>query len=308
MDRFRDIANLWNWLPAFRAVAETGNVRRAAERLHVSPSALSRTVRLLEDEIGKPLFDRVGRTLRLNDAGEQLLAAVRDSMRRVDDAKQQIDTRLLAGPVTMRAPGTVIHAFLVALVHRLGSEHPELVPALVPDDGSDPYEALLIGDIDLAFSSRPLAHDELTTVRLGACTGGVYCGPGHPLHGRDEVSVEDIASHPFVAPPAEDGVPLEGWPAEVPRRIGVYVSSLAAGLEICRAGTLLAVLPDVIARREPHAGVLYRLPFDELQPVSFFVCHRPAVTEGGRVEVALTAVREVFAEELENTGCAADEP
>ena len=51
MERLRSIANLWNWLPAFRAVAETGNLRLAAERLHVSPSALSRTVRLLEDEI-----------------------------------------------------------------------------------------------------------------------------------------------------------------------------------------------------------------------------------------------------------------
>ena len=142
MDRLRNIANLWNWLPAFRAVAETGNVRRAAERLHVSPSALSRTVRLLEDEIGKPLFDRVGRTLRLNDAGEQLLAAVRDSMRRIDDAKLQIDTRVLAGPVTMRAPGTVTLAFLVPVVHTLGAEHAELVPVVVPDDGSDGWKQL----------------------------------------------------------------------------------------------------------------------------------------------------------------------
>ena len=55
--RLNDVASVWNWLPTFRAVAETEHVARAAEILHVSPPAVSRTIKLLEDHLGTKLFD-----------------------------------------------------------------------------------------------------------------------------------------------------------------------------------------------------------------------------------------------------------
>jgi DNA-binding transcriptional LysR family regulator len=58
MDRFRRVAQLWNWLPAFRGVAEHENPQRAASVLGVSASALSRTVKLLEDALGAEVFVR----------------------------------------------------------------------------------------------------------------------------------------------------------------------------------------------------------------------------------------------------------
>lgn len=85
MDRAARLAELWSWLPAFRTVAETQHLPTAAAVLHVSPSALSRSVGLLEAALGQPLFRRVGRRLQLDRAGELLLAATRDAMRRLDD-------------------------------------------------------------------------------------------------------------------------------------------------------------------------------------------------------------------------------
>ncbi len=58
MERLRRVASFWNWLPAFRAVAETEHLPTAAEALFVSPSALSRAIRLLEKDVGQPLFRR----------------------------------------------------------------------------------------------------------------------------------------------------------------------------------------------------------------------------------------------------------
>ena len=81
MERVRRLARFWNWLPAFRVTAETAHLPTASEALHISPSALSRTIRLLEEDVGQPLFDRVGRNIALNAAGQRLLAAVRDAMR-----------------------------------------------------------------------------------------------------------------------------------------------------------------------------------------------------------------------------------
>ena len=59
---------------------------RAARAEHVTPSSLSRSLGLLEEHLGRKLLDRVGRNVKLNAEGETLLAAVRDAMRRIDDA------------------------------------------------------------------------------------------------------------------------------------------------------------------------------------------------------------------------------
>ncbi len=74
----------WSYLPACLAVAEMQHVRKAAQQLHISPSALSRTITLLEHRLGYPLFDRSGRRIQLNAAGEALLAAVRRGIELVD--------------------------------------------------------------------------------------------------------------------------------------------------------------------------------------------------------------------------------
>src|SRR2546423_13968187 len=85
MKRFRRVADLWNWLPGFRAVAEHESVNEAAAALHVSASALSRTVKLLESALGADLFVRRGPGLELTQLGTELLAITRDVMRQVDD-------------------------------------------------------------------------------------------------------------------------------------------------------------------------------------------------------------------------------
>src|SRR5579871_848755 len=88
---------LWNWLPAFRAVAEREHVQGAARDLHVTASSLSRAIRLVEDSVGKELFARVGRNLRLTEDGHELLAAVRDAMRRIDDGIARVTASEFTG-------------------------------------------------------------------------------------------------------------------------------------------------------------------------------------------------------------------
>jgi DNA-binding transcriptional LysR family regulator len=79
------ISSFWNYLPAFIAVAEAGHLRNAARRMRVSPSALSRTIALLEHRIGYHLFERTNRRLRLTSAGERLLLALREGLLLLDD-------------------------------------------------------------------------------------------------------------------------------------------------------------------------------------------------------------------------------
>ena len=79
MDHLRRLFRVWNWLPAFRAVAETEHLPTASTVLNVTPSALSRSIKHLEEELGQQLFLRVGRRLELSPAGHELLRALRES-------------------------------------------------------------------------------------------------------------------------------------------------------------------------------------------------------------------------------------
>ena len=77
-----------NTLPAFRAVAERQNLRAAAEVLHLTHSAVSQQIRVLEDQLGFALFERRGRRVVLNAAGEALLRSVRSALAQLDDGVQ----------------------------------------------------------------------------------------------------------------------------------------------------------------------------------------------------------------------------
>lgn len=74
-----------NTLPAFRAVAELQNLRAAAERLHLTHSAVSQQIKGLEERLGFPLFERSGRGIVLNTAGAALLCAVQGAMAQLDE-------------------------------------------------------------------------------------------------------------------------------------------------------------------------------------------------------------------------------
>ena len=90
-------------LEYFVAVTEEAGFTRAAARLHVAQPGVSAQIRQLERELGQPLFDRSGRTVRLTEAGEAVLPYARAALAAVDGARRAVDelTGLLRGHVTI---------------------------------------------------------------------------------------------------------------------------------------------------------------------------------------------------------------
>lgn len=287
-----DILSYWNWLPSFRSVAETEHLPTAAERTHVTAAALSRTVRLLEEELGRPLFGRHGRGLQLNAEGEILLRAVRRAMRIVHDAHLELLGRRFEGDYRLAAGG-VGRVYAMQAVLACRADHPGVRPWLLTPEPSTMIDSLLSGSLDMVVCSSVLRAPGVQTELLTHASSAVYCGPKHPLFGREDVSVEEVCRHGFCAPPADPlGGSTDGWPPEIARDVRMVVDRMDAGLAVCSATALLAVLPDDLVRQ--GAGSLHRIELGPLIPsVPVVVLYREPAGADDLTARLLGALREV---------------
>ena len=115
-------------LPAFRAVARLQNLRAAAEELHLTNSAVSQQIKLLEEQAGILLFDRRGRRVVLNPAGKALQRAVEAALERLDDGL--LAAAAAAGGEAQRIRVTLVPSFaqrwLLPRMNRWREQHPDI--------------------------------------------------------------------------------------------------------------------------------------------------------------------------------------
>lgn len=280
MERARRLTQFWNWLPAFRVVAETEHLPTAAQQLGITASALSRTIKLLEEELGVGLFHRVGRRLALSDAGEEFLSAVRDAMRRVDDGLSLVEPGELSGRLRLASRST--HGWVVIpAVAAIAREHPRVMPVLRTMSDALMGPALRRGEIDVGVADHPMSHRDLCVDKLAEVTYGVYCGRGHPLHGVATLAPRALERHPFIGPP--EGV-TDQWPAELDRQVMARVDLFFTGVALAESGAYLALLPDPVARGQEH---LWRLPFDLDVRTSLYVVYRRPVGQHALTRLAI---------------------
>ncbi len=271
MDRLRRLQTIWSWLPAFRAVAEAEHLPTASKALGVSPSALSRTIRLLEEDLGESLFDRVGRNLRLNAAGQELLTAVRASMRQVDDVLQTVLSEDPHGPLHLAASTAMIPVLVQPALAELRQRYPEVKPWIYGPDASEHInERLLSGQLDVALLEHPIPHDQLSIVRLLDLDYGVYAGPGHPLHGDPTTDVSAVLAHEFVGATLRD---VDRFPPDLQPRIGLRVYQMALAISFCVSGRYLAILPHRVVDDRPGPP-LWRVQGLQLPPGAVYLATR----------------------------------
>lgn len=293
MERLRRVASVWSWLPAFRAVAETQHLPTASTELDVSASALSRTIRLLETDLGRSLFERQGRRIVLNEAGERLLVAVRDAMRRVHDGMSLMDTKTLNGPIHIASANGVTDLVLALAVPGLHEGAPDLVPDVRTTDDTSFIPALLQGQLDVAFTSAPTTAPNLSRVHLGDVVSAVYAPAGHPaLSARRNPA----AGQPFVLwGQRRDGTTCDGWPAASPRTVIAVVPQPHLAAELAQRMGALVVLPEALARPAVDRGELSVVRTKLVQPVPVYGFHRHSLLPGGRAEALIEAASSAIA-------------
>ena len=184
----------------FVAVAEELNFSRAAQRLHIAQPPLSQQIRHLEAELGLQLIARDTRPLRLTEAGRFFKAEALEILARLEEATA--GTRRIgrgqSGWLGVGYIGSAMNELLPPVVHRFHTDHPGVELQLFEMLYEEQAAALLDRRIHLGLSRASLGIESLIEELLYEEPMMVAVPAGHPLAGRPEIVVADLAPEPIV--------------------------------------------------------------------------------------------------------------
>jgi DNA-binding transcriptional LysR family regulator len=250
----------------FVVVAETEHVGRAATRLHISQSPLSRQIRQLEDLLGVTLFERDHRRIRLTDLGRALLVPARDILARADGLAREAH-ELAGGNLGQIAIGFVGPALtsgiLPAALRRLRTERPRVRIALRQLSSTEQLAQLRAGSLDLALVHRQPVAAELDQHRLFD-QPYVLAAPRPGRFARGPIRPSQLDGQPWIAVIASDAG--ERWAhafaaAGFLPHVIVHVAEWASALALVDAGLGLALVPASYATKPPPHVAIRKLPW-----------------------------------------------
>jgi DNA-binding transcriptional LysR family regulator len=193
-------------LETFLAVHRRGGVSSAADALARTQSAISRRLALLEDELGTPLFERVGRRMVLNEAGAALLPHAERVAAAIDDARAAIDgvKTGAAGSLRVVAVGTLADAALSRTLQRVRAEHPGLDLRLHTATSAEVSAQVRAGaaTIGLRYFADRSQELDCHVVRHEPLV--VACAPAHRLAGKRVRTLARLATERWLAFPAHE--------------------------------------------------------------------------------------------------------
>jgi DNA-binding transcriptional LysR family regulator len=224
----------------FVAVAEELHFTRAAERLFISQPALSKQVRMLERQLGAPLFERDPQGVKLTPVGaallphaRQVLAAWDAAWESVERARNEQRATLEVGMSTSPGRG----GLLPAIRSRFTAAHPEARLHLHQVSWDDATAGLADGTADVAFVWLPVpAPERYAWIVVAQEPRLVAMSAAHRLAGRDEIDFAELLDEPFLALPARAGPLRDHWLAIEardgrPPRIGAEIASTGEAYE-----------------------------------------------------------------------------
>jgi DNA-binding transcriptional LysR family regulator len=252
-------------LRSFIAVAEAMHFGRAAESLHMAPTALSRLVKTLEDEIGVRLLNRTTRAVTLTRAGLGFLDDAKAILARTEDAARNAREIADSGGMTLRigAIDAASASFLPAALKSLREAHPTVDIRLTETMTAQQLQMLRTGRLDLALIRPPTTASEFPFETLREERLVALLPDRHPLAARRTIKVSDMVAEPVIIPakrarPYAYDLVMAYFAAEglVPR-ILQETTEKPAMLAMVAAGIGVALVPDWVQTLS-REGVCFR--------------------------------------------------
>ena len=184
----------------FKEVAEVGNITAAAQALYISQSAVSQSIKQLENDLQTRLFSRNSRGVTLTAEGRMLYEYVRSAMGLLETGEEKLSqTReLQMGQLTIGASDTVTSQFLLPYLDTFHKRHPAIHIQIVSGRSHKVLGLLRSGKVDIAFASTP-ADD--AGLRIYPCfdTHAIFvAGAEYPCDFRHVYTLEEIAAFPLI--------------------------------------------------------------------------------------------------------------
>ena len=252
-------------LKAFITVAEVGSFSEAADRLYLTQSAISKRIALLEQQIGKRLFDRIARQVSLTEAGNELLPRARRILQEYENALQAIND--LSGEASGTLRLAISHHLglhrLPPILKQFAQQYPNVTLDIEFMDSEKAYEQVLHGDSEVAVITLALeAHHNINSKVIWNDPLRFICAQDHPLAQIKQPELKDLADYPIILPGIntytgqiiQNLFQKEGIPLKAPMSTN-YLETISTMVEI---GLGWSVLPETLVRD------LHVMPFEQI--------------------------------------------
>lgn len=190
-------------LNTFIAIAEHGSFSRAGEQLHITQPAVSKRLAALEEQLGAQLFDRLGREVRLTQAGETLLPRAYRIVNELEDSKRALSNlnNLVSGKLSLATSHHIGLRRLPPILREYTHKFPQVELDIRFLDSEVAYNDVLHGRCELALITlSPQRREHLKSVKIWHDELVFVVAPGHPLSLRDQVSLQDLCNWQAVFP------------------------------------------------------------------------------------------------------------
>jgi DNA-binding transcriptional LysR family regulator len=279
-------------LEAFVAIARLRSYAAAAERLHVTSSALSTRIDGLELEVERPLFERAGRSIAITPWGSELLphaermVALAQAMRSTARSRP----KFLGNRVRIGTTDSFLRSTLLPIMERFGAAYPRVAIDLTVGDSNRVWDLLLTGEVDAAFLSDPALVPGIKVVPVSE-TRMIWVAARQFTFRSTDVREALSQCRIFTSPP---GSIAYSAVAALSANLGIRdpvicgIGSLEAAIRFCVAGLGVGMLTEGVAAPYLQTGALVEILKEvELPQLRYFACHRvDTLSDAGAIFVS----------------------
>jgi DNA-binding transcriptional LysR family regulator len=190
-------------LKAFITVADQQSFSHAATRLHLTQPAVSKRIAHLENQLGTKLFDRIGRTIALTEAGHELYPRAASILASVEDSRRAISnlTGNISGKLSLATSHHIGLWRMPAVLKKYSKRYPEVSLDLHFMDSEVAHEEILQGNLELGIITlAPTNHERLRSIPIWKDQLTFVCAVDHPLANVSQVNIAQLADYPAVLP------------------------------------------------------------------------------------------------------------
>ncbi|MEL6117565.1 MULTISPECIES: HTH-type transcriptional activator IlvY [Photobacterium] len=266
-------------LQLFLHLCNSKNFSQTAQKMHISPSALSRLIQRLEQELSQPLFIRDNRSVELTTSGRKLLPVASRIVAEWQQLQQELteQDQMLKGKLTLFCSVTASYSHLPNVLNQFRQHYPQVEIQLVTGDPAQAVNKVLHDEADFAITALPAnLPNKLTFIYLGnvsmSLISPLVTSPGLQALLSPDIQWDKL---PFILP--EYGTARENadkWMKSQKIKPNIYaqVAGHEAIVSMVALGCGIGIAPDIVIENSPIRDQIQKLPAAAVEPLTLGLC------------------------------------